>query len=122
MRHRPAQGGAPAPPEVTTRFRHVPLDGSTFLDGDYLVKGVAGRILWSLVSQYITDGRTEFTNRELRLDPTLELPGFKDYLESRLIRLTRRPDERSAPIQLRKTGRGRFRIDVATSLRLDAAS
>jgi hypothetical protein len=104
-----------------TRIRHFPQDGSTFIDGDYVIKGVAGRILWSLVSQYDSDGRTEFTNRELRLDPSLELPGFKDNLESRLILLTRRLDERSAPIRLRKTGRGRFRIDVETSLRLDAA-
>jgi predicted pyridoxine 5'-phosphate oxidase superfamily flavin-nucleotide-binding protein len=111
---------APSQPEVMTRIRHFPQDGSTFIDGDYVIKGVAGRILWSLVSQYDSDGRIEFTNRELRLDPSLELPGFKDNLESRLILLTRRLDERSAPIRLRKTGRGRFRIDVETSLRLDA--
>ena len=37
-------------PVVEVRF--FPVDGSTFLDGDYLIKGVAGRILWSLVSQH----------------------------------------------------------------------
>jgi adenylate cyclase len=116
---RPAPRTAPARPHVITRIRHFRQDGSTFIDGDYLIKGVAGRILWSLVSQYEADGRSEFTNRELRLDPTLELPGFKDNLESRLILLTRRLEERSAPVRLRKTGRGRFRIDVETSLRLD---
>jgi adenylate cyclase len=119
---RPTPTSPPAETAVTTHVRHFLQDGSTFVDGDYLIKGVAGRILWSLLSQYDIAGRVEFTNRELRLDPTLELPGFKDNLESRLILLTRRLDERSTPIRLRKTGRGRFRLDVATSLRLDAVN
>jgi hypothetical protein len=109
-----------AAPERATHVRFFPVDGSTFLDGDYLIKGVAGRILWSLLGQYDREGRVDFTNREVRLDPTLDLPDFKDNFESRLILLKRRLDERDAPIRIEKTGRGRFRLDVDTAIRLDA--
>ena len=44
--------------------------------------GVAGRILWSLLEQHLADGRIDFTNKEVRLDPRLELPEFRDNLES----------------------------------------
>lgn len=110
---------APAAPEAHLRFYDA--DGSVFLDGDYLIKGVAGRLLWSLVRQHDADGRVDFTNREVRLDPSLQLPPFKDNFESRLILLKRRLDERDAPVRIEKTGRGRFRLDVGARLRLDAA-
>ncbi len=109
------------PETVTTRVRFFAVDGSTFLDGDYLIKGVAGRILWALLAQHVREGREDFTNKEVRLDPTLELPEFRDNLESRLILLKRRLDERSAPIRIEKTGRGRFRLTVATGLELEPA-
>jgi GAF domain-containing protein/predicted pyridoxine 5'-phosphate oxidase superfamily flavin-nucleotide-binding protein len=106
---------------VATQVRFFEVDGSTFLDGDYLIKGVAGRILWSLVRQYEADGRVDFTNREVRLDPSLDLPSFRDNFESRLILLKRRLDERQALIRIEKTGRGRFRLAVEAPLRLECA-
>jgi adenylate cyclase len=99
--------------------RFFAVDGSTFLGGDYLIKGVAGRILWSLLRHYNAERRVEFTNKEVRLDPSLELPEFRDNLDSRLILLKRRLDERDAPIRIEKTGRGRFRLLVEGTLRLD---
>ena len=111
----------PARPESgrVTHVRFFAVDGSTFLDGDYVIKGVAGRLLWSLLRQYDGEGRVDFTNREVRLDPTLDLPDFRDNFESRLILLKRRLDEREAPIRIEKTGRGKFRLAVSTGLRLE---
>jgi len=118
---RAARRAQPDATARTTRIRYFPVDGSTFIDGEYLIKGVAGRILWSLLGQYEGDGRVEFTNREVRLDPTLELPEYRDNFENRLILLKRRLAERHAPIRIEKTGRGRFRLDVATNIRLDSS-
>jgi GAF domain-containing protein len=112
----------PAPVAQHARVRFFAVDGSTFLDGDYLIKGVAGRILWALLGHYTKEGRAEFTNKEVRLDPSLELPEFRDNLESRLILLKRRLDERDAPIRIEKTGRGRFRLMVERELRLECVA
>ena len=64
---------APARPRLqgaAVTVRHYAADDSVFLGDDYLIKGVAGAILWKLAARpCAASGRTEFTNRELRLDP-----------------------------------------------------
>jgi adenylate cyclase len=106
--------------------RHYAANDSVFLGDDYLIKGVAGAILWKLLRDYTRDQRTDFTNRELRLDPTIRLPDIADNLEARLVLLQRRLLERSPHLRIEKTGRGRFRLCRAAgaarrSLRLTAA-
>ena len=115
----------PAPPSLTDTappaisVRYFDADGSVFFDNDYLIKGVAGTILWTLLNDYTQLGRDEFTNRELRLDPRVRLPDVCDNLEARLVLLSRRLVERQAQVLIEKTGRGRFRLNVARPLLLE---
>lgn len=98
--------------------RHYAADDSVFIGDDYLIKGVAGAIFAKLLREHAAGRRGEFTNRELRLDPSLRLPEIGDNLEARLILLSRRLAERCSFLRIDKTGRGRFRLvaDRAVSL------
>ncbi|MCW2751837.1 MAG: GAF:Pyridoxamine 5-phosphate oxidase-related, FMN-binding protein [Aeromicrobium sp.] len=120
---RPSGPTSPVPPQHSAPepvvIRHYTVDGSTFIDDDYVIKGVAGRLLWKLISDYSTTGRTSFTNREAKLDPALDLPAYRDNFESRLVLLKRRLDERNAPLRITSAGRGRFELQVATVVILD---
>jgi len=98
--------------------RHYAADDSVFLGDDYLIKGVAGAILWKLLRDHVQAQRTEFTNRELRLDPSIGLPDIADNLEARLVLLQRRLLERSPHLRIEKTGRGRFRLCVQRPVQL----
>lgn len=98
--------------------QHYPENDSIFLDDDYLIKGVAGAILWKLVNCYHSSGRDEFSNRELRMDPSIGLPELSDNLEARLILLARRLAERCDYLAIEKTARGRFRLRVSRPLQL----
>lgn len=115
----PSAGGeAPLLDGFPVTVRHYRENDSVFLDEDYLIKGVAGSIFLTLVHDYIDQGRTEFTNRELRLDARIRLPDVSDNLEARLVLLSRRLTERAACVGIERTGRGRFRLRVDRPLKL----
>jgi adenylate cyclase len=83
-----------------------------FIDDRYLIKGLSGRILYRLVRIFLGEGRTDFCNREIRLDPQMRLSTLRDNLETRLILLRRRLEDRQAPLRLQRIGRGQFRLQV----------
>jgi adenylate cyclase len=94
------------------RVRYHPEDDSVFIDERYVIKGLSGRILHRLLRIFVSDGRTDFSNKELRADRQLQLSALRDNLETRLLLLRRRLDDRDAPIRLRRTGRGQLRLQV----------
>ena len=99
--------------------KHYKSDDSIFIDDAYLIKGVPGRLLWKLLQAFIGTGRKEFTNKEIRLDANLRLPDIKDNLETRLILLRRRLDERCEFVRLVHAGRGQLHMDVRRKLKLE---
>jgi adenylate cyclase len=114
-----ARSVAPVAAGPALRLKRLGRDNSVFLDDVYLIRGVAGAILWKLVSEFLRSGRREFTNRELRLAPELRLPDVQDNLEVRLLLLQRRLAEQHAPIQLEKAGRGRMRLNIGCGITLE---
>ena len=104
---------------LVTRVKFFESDGSVFVDDEYLIWGVAGRVLYRVLGNYSAEHRDEFSSKELRLDPTVGLPALKDNLEARLIALRNRLEERAAPFRIQKAGRGRFRLEVSRELLLE---
>ncbi|MGO4705904.1 GAF domain-containing protein [Microvirga sp. 2MCAF38] len=121
-----AEAHAPEPPQLGAastgrpfRVTYHDFDNSVFIDNDYIIKGVAGRLLMFMLDGYQREGRDEFTNREIRLSTALRLPDIKDNLETRLLLLRRRLEDKESPVKLVRAGRGRIRLQLYGTPLLD---
>jgi adenylate cyclase len=113
---KPARSTSSRRPRLEINFYKT--EECILVDGEYLVRSLPASILWNILQEHRASGCIEFTNRRLRLNKALNLPAIKDNLETRLILLRRRLEERCPEIRIAQSGRGRFRLELETEVAL----
>jgi hypothetical protein len=105
----------------TLELRYFPADESLTLNGNHFTKGIPAKILKYLVEAYLQEGRRDFEYRDLKRRFEITLGQKNSNFEVRFYRLIEKLESEPIGMRIEKTGRGRFRLVVSSTLKLEAA-
>jgi adenylate cyclase len=114
----PSASGAPRG-DRRFKIRHYAEDDSVFIDDTYIIKGVAGKLLARILAVHAETGKRTFTSKELRLEVGTRLAWARDNLDSRLLLLRQRLQEKACGIGLERSGRGVQELVVDGNVELE---